>query len=430
MRKVVQVEKVSKAYRLGQINTGTLSSDLQRWWAVKRGKDDPFLKVGETNDRTAVSKSDIVWSLKDISFDIKEGDSMGIIGRNGAGKSTLLKLLSRITAPTSGSMRVKGKMASLLEVGTGFHPELSGRENIFLNGAILGMRKAEIKQKFDEIVSFSGVERYIDTPVKRYSSGMYVRLAFAVAAHLDSDILIVDEVLAVGDAEFQKKCLGKMNELGNKSGRTIVFVSHNMSSIKALCKSCLYLNHGQLISSGNTSEIISEYLAANNRTFSGDGIIPPDINSFGTGEARFTKLLLKNKDGIPQSEFYFGEILNIEIILEVYVNLPGVQIGLHLMNMYGEKIAMDVPDKNYKSHPLQKGTYKFDVKFKEVLMPGSYSFGLSVAHYNSGSAIDFIETFAAFKILRESIDKGLDYPWPTVHGHFRPHSIWQIENIL
>jgi lipopolysaccharide transport system ATP-binding protein len=327
-------------------------------------------------------------------------------------------------------MRVKGKMASLLEVGTGFHPELSGRENIFLNGAILGMRKAEIKQKFDEIVSFSGVERYIDTPVKRYSSGMYVRLAFAVAAHLDSEILIVDEVLAVGDAEFQKKCLGKMNELGNKSGRTIVFVSHNMSSIKSLCKSCIYLNQGQLISAGDTSEIISEYLAANSRTFSGDGIIPVGTSSHGTGEARFTKLLLKNNDGTPRNEFYFGEFLNIEILLEVYENIPGVQIGLHLLNMYGEKIAMDVPDKNYKSHPLEKGKFCFNITLKEVIMPGSYSFGLSISHYNSGADIDFIETFAAFKVLRESVDKNMDYPWPTIHGHFRPDSIWQIEKTL
>ena len=209
MAKVIKVENLSKAYQLGDFGTGTISRDLERYWARLKGKEDPFLKIGETNDRTTKGESDVVWSLKDLNFDIEQGDAVGIIGRNGAGKSTLLKILSRVTSPTTGSIKVKGRIASLLEVGTGFHPELSGRENIFLNGAILGMRKAEIKRKFDEIVDFSGVERYIDTPVKRYSSGMYVRLAFAVAAHLESEILIVDEVLAVGDAEFQKNASAK-----------------------------------------------------------------------------------------------------------------------------------------------------------------------------------------------------------------------------
>jgi lipopolysaccharide transport system ATP-binding protein len=429
MSAVIEVKNLSKAYQLGQINTGTLYSDLQRWWAIKRGKEDPFLKVGETNDRTSRGTSNIVWSLKDLNFEINEGDSIGIIGRNGAGKSTLLKLLSRITSPTTGSIRIKGKMASLLEVGTGFHPELSGRENIFLNGAILGMRKAEIKEKFDEIVDFSGVERYIDTPVKRYSSGMYVRLAFAVAAHLDSEILIVDEVLAVGDAEFQKKCLGKMNELGHNTGRTIVFVSHNMSSIKSLCSTSLYMNQGRLVSIGETSEIISEYLSAANNSYAGDGLIPSGTSSHGTGEARFKKLLLKNRDMIPQNEFYFGESIGVEIELDVYEDIPGALIGLHLLNMYGEKMSMDIPDKSYKPYPLKSGKYKFKVTLSDVLMPGNFSFGLSLSHFSSGSDIDVIETFAAFKILKESVNKDMDYPWLTVHGYFRPNSIWEIEKM-
>src|SRR6201996_1204561 len=227
MPPVIKAENLSKAYQLGEIGTGTISRDLERFWAKMRGKEDPFLKIGETNDRAVKGKSDIVWSLKDINFEIEQGDAVGIIGRNGAGKSTLLKILSRITSPTTGSVRVKGRVASLLEVGTGFHPELTGRENIYLNGAILGMRKAEIRKKFDAIVDFAGIERYGDTQVKRYSSGMYVRLAFAVAAHLEPEILIVDEVLAVGDASFQKKCLGKMSDVV-KDGRTILFVSHNM----------------------------------------------------------------------------------------------------------------------------------------------------------------------------------------------------------
>jgi lipopolysaccharide transport system ATP-binding protein len=256
----IKVENLSKAYQLGEIGTGTLSNDLKRWAYKIRGKEDPFLKIGETNDRTTKGESDMVWSLKDLNFEIEQGDAIGIIGRNGAGKSTLLKILSRVTSPTTGTVKVKGRVASLLEVGTGFHPELTGRENIFLNGAILGMRKAEIKKHFDAIVDFAGVERYIETPVKRYSSGMYVRLAFAVAAHLESEILVVDEVLAVGDAEFQKKCLGKMSDVNKGDGRTILFVSHNMQSITTLTKKALLLQNGNLIAEDSTTSIIKKYI--------------------------------------------------------------------------------------------------------------------------------------------------------------------------
>jgi len=261
MSVVIKVENLSKAYQLGDIGTGTISRDLERFWAKMRGKEDPFLKIGEVNDRAVKGESDVVWSLKNINFEIQQGDAVGIIGRNGAGKSTLLKILSRVTAPTTGSAKLKGRIASLLEVGTGFHPELSGRENIFLNGAILGMRKAEIKRKFDEIVDFSGVERYVDTPVKRYSSGMYVRLAFAVAAHLESEIMIVDEVLAVGDAEFQKKCLGKMGDVSKGEGRTVLFVSHNLTAITRLCSSSMLLRNGLLIDHDATHKIITNYLS-------------------------------------------------------------------------------------------------------------------------------------------------------------------------
>jgi lipopolysaccharide transport system ATP-binding protein len=260
MPTAIKTENLSKAYQIGQIGTGTISRDLERWWTTTvRGKEDPFLKIGQTNDRTVKGDSDIVWSLRDINFEIEQGDAVGIIGRNGAGKSTLLKLLSRVTAPTTGNIKVKGRIASLLEVGTGFHPELSGRENIYLNGAILGMRKKEITRKLDEIIDFSGVERYIDTPVKRYSSGMYVRLAFAVAAHLESEILIVDEVLAVGDAEFQKKCLGKMGDISKGEGRTVLFVSHNMAAIQNLCTKSLLLENGSFKFFGSTFETVNLY---------------------------------------------------------------------------------------------------------------------------------------------------------------------------
>lgn len=255
----IKAENLSKAYQLGDIGTGTISRDLERWYARFRGKEDPFLRIGETNDRSVKGTSDVVWSLKDLSFEIEQGDTVGIIGRNGAGKSTLLKILSKVTAPTTGKIAGQGRIASLLEVGTGFHPELSGRENIFLNGAILGMRKKEIARKLDEIVDFAGIERYIDTPVKRYSSGMYVRLAFAVAAHLESEILIVDEVLAVGDAEFQKKCLGKMGDISKGEGRTVLFVSHNMDSVSRLCQNAMLLSKGQLEAMGPTRTIIQQY---------------------------------------------------------------------------------------------------------------------------------------------------------------------------
>jgi lipopolysaccharide transport system ATP-binding protein len=240
----IKVEQLSKLYALGQIGTGTISRDLERWYARIRGKEDPYAKIGQINDRTAKGSSDFVWSLRDINFEVKKGEVLGIIGRNGAGKSTLLKILSKITSPTTGRISIDGRIASLLEVGTGFHPEMTGRENIFMNGAILGMRKFEIQRKFDEIVDFAGVAAYIDTPVKRYSSGMYVRLAFAVAAFLEPEILIVDEVLAVGDAEFQKKCIGRMKDVSVNDGRTVLFVSHNMAAVKSLCTKGLVLKNG------------------------------------------------------------------------------------------------------------------------------------------------------------------------------------------
>jgi lipopolysaccharide transport system ATP-binding protein len=259
---ILKAENISKQYRLGEVGTGTLSHDLNRWWASLRGKEDPYLKVGAVNDRSAKATEDYVWALRDINFEVKQGEVLGIIGKNGAGKSTLLKILSRVTAPTTGTIKTRGRIASLLEVGTGFHGELSGRENIFMNGAILGMTKNEIKSKLDEIIDFSGCEMYIDTPVKRYSSGMTVRLGFAVAAHLEPEILVIDEVLAVGDAEFQKKAIGKMQDLSIGQGRTVLFVSHNMDSVMRLCTKTILLKDGSIIEFGSTSKIIDSYLKA------------------------------------------------------------------------------------------------------------------------------------------------------------------------
>jgi len=267
---IIEVENISKQYRLGEVSTGTVAHDLNRWWARMRGKEDPTLSVTHSNNRTSKrsedpdfsgknSSDDYVWALKDINFEVKRGEVLGIIGRNGAGKSTLLKILSRITAPTTGEIRLDGRIASLLEVGTGFHPELTGRENIFLNGAIMGMTKAEIRSKLDEIVEFSGCALYLDTPVKRFSSGMVVRLGFSVAAHLEPDILIVDEVLAVGDAEFQKKCIGKMQDVAGQ-GRTVLFVSHNMGAVADLCSQSIVLSEGRVVFDGVTEEALDHYM--------------------------------------------------------------------------------------------------------------------------------------------------------------------------
>lgn len=269
MKTVLKLENVSKQYRLGQIGTGTISHDLNRWWASVRGAEDPYALVGGVNDRSRASSDEYVWALKDINLEVKQGEILGVIGKNGAGKSTLLKLLSQVTQPSNGSIKIKGRIASLLEVGTGFHPELTGRENIFLNGTILGMTRKEVKSKLDEIVEFAGVAKYLDTPTKRYSSGMTVRLGFAVAAHLDPEILVVDEVLAVGDIEFQQKAIGKMQDVSREGGRTVLFVSHNMESILNLCPKSILLKNGMIDSMGESSIIIEEYAKQNTSISSG-----------------------------------------------------------------------------------------------------------------------------------------------------------------
>ena len=285
---ILKVNNVGKQYRLGVVGTGTISHDLNRWWSRIIGKEDPYLKVGEANVRSQKGSSDYVWAIRNINFEVKRGEVLGIIGKNGAGKSTLLKILSRVTSPTTGEIKTKGRIASLLEVGTGFHPEMTGRENIFLNGAILGMTKAEINSKIDEIIDFSGCLRYVDTPVKRYSSGMKVRLAFAVAAHLEPDILVVDEVLAVGDAEFQKKAIGKMQDISNNQGRTVLFVSHNMAAVINLCSRAVVLENGESIFEGAADDAVNFYL--NLQSSKNTENLLERTDRKGTGEIRFAKV--------------------------------------------------------------------------------------------------------------------------------------------
>jgi lipopolysaccharide transport system ATP-binding protein len=348
---VIKVENVGKQYHLGKVGTGTMANDLNRWWHIARGKEDPYLKIGSTNDRTIKSSlNDIVWAVKDVNFEVKQGEVLGIIGKNGAGKSTLLKILSRVTAPTIGDIKVKGRIASLLEVGTGFHPDLSGRENIFLNGAILGMTKQEIKSKFDEIVEFSGVERYIDTPVKRYSSGMYVRLAFAVAAHLESEILIVDEVLAVGDAEFQKKCMGKMKDVAGH-GRTVLFVSHNITALSNLCSSALVLKNGSiLLSKSNVSEAVDLYLN-DNREKTRNEKLSERIDRTGKGLIKIMDLELVNASDMVISSAVSGQKIKFKIGYNCIQNIQSTNISVaisisrsdgYLVTLLNNEIASSV----------------------------------------------------------------------------------------
>ncbi|GEM54394.1 ABC transporter ATP-binding protein [Flavobacterium branchiophilum NBRC 15030 = ATCC 35035] len=363
MKLAIKAENISKQYRLGEVGTGTLSHDLNRFWSKIRGKEDPYLKIGDSNDRTSKGSSDYVWSLRDINFEIEQGDAVGIIGRNGAGKSTLLKLLSKVTKPTTGSFKINGRIASLLEVGTGFNPEMTGRENIYLNGAILGMRKFEIDRKLDEIIAFSGVERYIDTPVKRYSSGMYVRLAFAVAAHLESEILIVDEVLAVGDAEFQKKCLGKMGDVSKGEGRTVLFVSHNMAAVSTLCNKGIYLKNGLVESVGGIEGIINQYIT--NGQESAPFVLHKDIKYQNTCPHAHFECISIFSEGENKNSVRIDREVQIEIEYRVLTDDAIIWPSIHLLDAMGTCIlaTFNSPAASFVADPffgkpLKKGVYK------------------------------------------------------------------------
>ncbi|MFD2582233.1 polysaccharide ABC transporter ATP-binding protein [Pedobacter vanadiisoli] len=397
----IKVENLSKAYQLGQIGTGTISRDLERWYARIRGKEDPFLRIGESNDQNTKSESNVVWSLKDINFEIEQGDAVGIIGRNGAGKSTLLKILSKVTAPTTGKISGKGRIASLLEVGTGFHPELSGRENIFLNGAILGMRKKEIQRKLDEIVDFAGIERYLDTPVKRYSSGMYVRLAFAVAAHLESEILIVDEVLAVGDAEFQKKCLGKMGEVSKGEGRTVLFVSHNMNAITQLCNNVILLNNGKVSFDGNSYEGVQNYLKPKT-------VLDLDLlNKIGSN---VKNNILISKILVNTSPVFIEISPSSQIVIELFYKTVQLIVDFRfsfILYRDGQRI-LTLHDTN-QTEKLQVGTYKSEIKIpSNFLRPGTYS--ISIGGHNSNHSNYEIGRLEWF-LLEDLISFGVKEQW-------------------
>ena len=363
---ILKAENISKQYRLGLVGTGTISHDLNRWWYRLRGKDDPYLKVGAVNDRSANANSEYVWALQDINFDVKQGEVLGIIGKNGAGKSTLLKILSRVTAPTTGEIKTRGRIASLLEVGTGFHPELTGRENIFLNGAILGMTKAEIQSKEAEIIDFSGCQMYVDTPVKRYSSGMRVRLAFAVAAFLEPDILVIDEVLAVGDAEFQKKAVGKMQDISKGDGRTVLFVSHNMAAVKSLCTRAMVLEHGKTVFEGKTDAAVDFYLKINSES---------DVTHFINSSPKASSDILEIKilkHGDLCNSFSFSDNIQVEFKLKISTNDINSRLGFKVK----DKLERIVFSTNVEiiDYIKKEGMYTFKVVIpKSFLAPNNYS---------------------------------------------------------
>ena len=416
---VIKVENLSKVYRLGEIGTGSIGQDVDRWFKTKiLGKEDPFLKIGETNDRANKGNSDIVYSLQDINFEINQGDAVGIIGRNGAGKSTLLKILSRVTTPTTGRINIKGRVASLLEVGTGFHPELTGRENIYLNGAILGMRKREIDRKLDEIIDFSGVERYIDTPVKRYSSGMYVRLAFAVAANLESEILIVDEVLAVGDAEFQKKCLGKMGEVSKGEGRTILFVSHNMSAINSLCNIGVLLNNGKVNFAGNISETISKYRLTFNKNINSLEYLNLNQNN------GITRLFIKTSSGTDVHDF--SKELLISISAKFIKDYRNIALALQFFDERDNSVLNPLILQD-KLNWVINNNGDIDLIFPKIrLYQGKYTITVHLGDKSSNEHIQTLENIASFTISLDGINS--EYGWQKNSAIYFEDFFWKTNN--
>lgn len=415
MKPIIQVRKLSKQYSLGarQAGYGTLRESLVQ--AVRA----PLKRF-----RNGSLKQEILWALNDVSFEVQPGEVVGVIGSNGAGKSTLLKVLSQITDPTSGEVDLYGRVASLLEVGTGFHPELTGRENIYLNGALLGMKRAEIERKFDEIVAFSEVEQFLDTPVKRYSSGMYVRLAFAVAAHLEPEILVVDEVLAVGDASFQKKCLGKMGDVA-RQGRTVLFVSHNMPAVKSLCGRAILLSGGCLVQDGRVDEVVNSYLTADNDEMARTGIIPDDApRLYGTDEAKLRSVRLTDSSGESVSQLYLGQPLRLHMTFEVFEAISEAVIEVGIIAMDGTHVtnSSNIDGGRSPLH-LTAGRHTVTLELEAVLLPRQYTF-LIALHHSDGLTIEWIERALDFTVLRVAETGADSYRWPSVRGYMRPPARW------
>jgi lipopolysaccharide transport system ATP-binding protein len=398
MSEVIIVENISKQYRLGNVNSKSFVDDLKKTWIKLVKKENPYLNLGDVNDRVDKAVSEYVWSLKNINFTVNQGDVLGVIGRNGAGKSTLLKILSKVTAPTTGNIKIKGRIASLLEVGTGFHPELTGRENVYLNGAILGMRKREIDLKFDEIIDFAGVGKYVDTPVKRYSSGMYVRLAFAVAAHLESEILIIDEVLAVGDAEFQKKCLSKMNDVSVTEGKTVLFVSHNISAIKSLCNKGVFLDRGQLALKGDIDNVIIKY----NQSII-ENVISMSIEERKDRSGDQSVKIISAKINNLSSE-YFPQIesknkLSIDLIIDCKESVLNGKIVLGIYDEFSNRMIFIDSETSDISLINIKGIINITIELPSKISLGIGKYFVNIAIYNNFEIVDYVQEAIVFNII-------------------------------
>lgn len=425
MKPIIKIENLSKQYRLGTIGTGTISNDLKRWWYRVRGKDDPFLQVGAANNGDKKGHSEYVWALQDINLEIMPGEVLGIIGKNGAGKSTLLKILSKVTGPTKGNIHFNGRIGSLLEVGTGFHPELTGRENIFLNGAILGMTKQEIRSKLDEIVGFSGCEKYIDTPVKRYSSGMKVRLGFAVAAHLEPEILVVDEVLAVGDAEFQRKAIGKMQDVSRSEGRTVLFVSHNMSSIQKLCSKALLLQSGKVETLGPVKSTIEKYFMLNKESININNIYDyPRINGYGQ-RIKISSIEILNAKGEQTSELRFGEPYKIKVVVKALIKIENIDISVRIDSETNTPISSIVSsDQGIINSFKQNQLKEFQINLDQLLLtPGYYS--LVVTIKSNRVALDRLENIVKFEVLSLTYDN--KRPHNELWGYVQSYPQWEVK---
>ncbi len=417
---VIKVENLSKQYRLGVIGTGSIAHDINRWWHRITGNEDPYLKIGDVNDRTVKGSSQYVWALKDINFEVARGEVLGIVGRNGAGKSTLLKILSKTTMPTIGQVKIKGRVASLLEVGTGFHPELSGRENIFLNGAILGMTKREIKNKFDEIIDFSGIERYIDTPVKRYSSGMYVRLAFAVAAFLEPEILIVDEVLAVGDAEFQKKCLGKMKDVSVNYGRTVLFVSHNMSAVNQLTQNCMLVHNGLFVMKDKTGKVLSEYgklvSESNNELCIDTSILKREA------DCDFS-VVINSMSFKETNKLFYNSDIRFTVSYEIVKKVDYIRYSITIFDHFGNPVGSSF-SQEYKAEGISSKNSVIITLNDHKLSPGNYYIAIAVGkgnQYTGYKNYDVLLRTLYFEIISDDINrnKANTSVWHSSWGHIQ-----------
>lgn len=420
---VIQIEGLSKRYRLGVIGGKRLVDDVNRKWAKLRGKADPFSKVGPGATSNANGHeglgADEMWALRDISFGVKQGEVLGIIGRNGAGKSTLLKILSRVTAPTFGEVRVKGRIASLLEVGTGFHPELTGRENVFLNGAILGMTKSEIRKRFDAIVAFSDIEKFIDTPVKRYSSGMKVRLAFSVAAHLEAEIMIVDEVLAVGDAEFQKKCLGKMKDISSGEGRTVLFVSHNMESMIALTSSAMLLEHGLLCGMDATRTIVAQYLMN-----AAPGQLFYEAKEQNVSSTRIEAIRLRTS--LENNIQCNGESLEVEVEVSVTNPLEVARFEIYVCDELQQRVFF-LWQFDHEDAPLFRspGRYTLLCKIPKVhLYIGKYTLSVELRSNKSATLVEKLEGICPFEVIMNTARAG---GWQVGEGKYIEDAVWSVK---